>query len=74
MLQIMSAPDERRNVSELYQRMSIEELRQLVPQVDWAQYLSLVLARPVNISEPVVVFALNYIQNLVSLLGETPSK
>jgi hypothetical protein len=74
MLQITSAPDERRNVSELYQRMSIGELRQLVPQVDWARYLSLVLARPVNISEPVVVFALNYIQNLVALLGKTPSR
>ncbi|KAJ4440179.1 hypothetical protein ANN_08317 [Periplaneta americana] len=64
-------PDERRNVSELYQRMSVGELRQLIPQVDWYRYLTLVLARPVNVSEPVVVFALQYIQDLVTLLGKT---
>ncbi|XP_069703958.1 neprilysin-4-like [Periplaneta americana] len=68
---ITSAPDERRNVSELYQRMSVGELRQLIPQVDWYRYLTLVLARPVNVSEPVVVFALQYIQDLVTLLGKT---
>lgn len=73
-LQITSGPDERRNVSELYQRISIGQLMQLVPEVDWARYLSLVLARPINISEPVVVFALNYIQNLVTLLHKTPSR
>ncbi|XP_014473238.1 PREDICTED: endothelin-converting enzyme 1-like isoform X4 [Dinoponera quadriceps] len=68
---ITSSPDERRNFSELYQRMSIGELRMLVPQIDWRRYLSIVLARPVNLSEPVVVFALQYIQDLVVLLSKT---
>ncbi|XP_019700652.1 neprilysin-4 isoform X3 [Harpegnathos saltator] len=68
---ITSSPDERRNFSELYQRMSIGELRTLVPQIDWRRYLSIVLARSVNYSEPVVVFALQYIQDLVVLLSKT---
>ncbi|XP_026830535.1 neprilysin-4 isoform X2 [Ooceraea biroi] len=68
---ITSSSDERRNFSELYQRMSVGELRTLVPQVDWRRYLSIVQARPVNFSEPVVVFALQYIQNLVVLLSKT---
>ncbi|XP_032663305.1 neprilysin-4-like isoform X4 [Odontomachus brunneus] len=68
---ITSSPDERRNFSELYQRMSIGELRTLVPQIDWRRYLSIVLARPVNFSEPVVIFALQYIQDLVVLLSKT---
>ncbi|KAL2725026.1 neprilysin-4-like isoform X2 [Vespula squamosa] len=68
---ITFSPDERRNVSELYQKMSIDELRSMVPQIDWQRYLSIVLARPVNSSEPVVVFALQYIQDLVNLLSET---
>ncbi|GFG41004.1 hypothetical protein Cfor_12600 [Coptotermes formosanus] len=71
---ITSGPEQRRNVSELYQKMSIGELRQVIPQIDWAQYLTLVLARPVSTSEPVVVFALNYIQDLVTLLSKTPSR
>ena len=74
MLQITSAPEQRQNVSELYQKMSIGELRQLIPQIDWGRYLSLVLARPVSASEPVVVFALNYIQDLVILLRKTPAR
>ncbi|XP_029169293.1 neprilysin-4-like isoform X2 [Nylanderia fulva] len=68
---ITSSPDERRNFSELYQRMSVGELRTLVPQIDWRRYLSIVLTRPVNFTEPVVVFALQYIQNLVTLLSKT---
>ncbi|XP_012170773.1 neprilysin-4 isoform X1 [Bombus terrestris] len=68
---ITSSPDERRNVSELYQRMSIGELRTLVPQINWHRYLTIVLARPTNVSEPVVVYALQYIQDLVNLLSKT---
>ncbi|XP_020711089.2 neprilysin-4 isoform X2 [Athalia rosae] len=71
---ITSSPDERRNVSELYQRMSIGELRTVIPQIDWKRYLSIVLARPADISEPVVVFALQYIQDLVNLLSKTPAR
>ena len=66
--------DRRRNVSELYQRLSVGVLRQYVPQVDWYQYLTTILERPVNFSEPVVVFALNYIQDLVTLIGQTPPR
>jgi len=51
--------------------MSIGELRTLVPQIDWRRYLSIVLARPIHFSEPVVVFALQYIQDLVVLLSKT---
>ncbi|XP_066583083.1 neprilysin-4-like isoform X2 [Prorops nasuta] len=68
---ITSSSDERRNISELYQRMSIGELRVLVPQIDWHRYLTIVLARPVNVTEPVVIFALQYIQDLVNLLSKT---
>lgn len=54
--------------------MNIGELRTLVPQIDWRRYLSIVLARPVNFSEPVVVFALQYIQDLVVLLSKTRAR
>lgn len=69
--QITSSPDERRNVSELYQRMTVGELRVYIPQIDWQRYLTIVLDRPCNVSESVVVFALRYLEDLVSLLGKT---
>lgn len=52
--------------------MSVSELETLVPQIDWHRYLSIVLARPVvDSSETVVVFALQYIQDLIVLLSKT---
>ncbi|KAJ9583600.1 hypothetical protein L9F63_022044, partial [Diploptera punctata] len=71
---ILSTPEEHGNMSERYQRMTVGELRQYIPQIDWYRYLSLVLARPVHYSEPIIVYAIEYIQDLVSLLGETQSK
>nr|XP_012234649.1 PREDICTED: endothelin-converting enzyme 1 isoform X1 [Linepithema humile] len=68
---ITLSPDERRNFSELYQRMNVGELITLVPQIDWHRYLSIVLARTINVSEPVIIFALQYIQDLVILLSKT---
>uniref|UniRef100_A0A1B6D4L9 Endothelin-converting enzyme 1 n=1 Tax=Clastoptera arizonana TaxID=38151 RepID=A0A1B6D4L9_9HEMI len=71
---ITSAPDDRRNVSELYRRTTVGELRSSIPQVDWQQYLTLVLDRECNHTEPVVIFASRYVQDLVSLLDRTPSR
>ncbi|XP_076179809.1 neprilysin-4 isoform X3 [Ptiloglossa arizonensis] len=68
---ITSSSIERRNISVFYQRMSIGKLRTLVPQINWHRYLTIVLARPTNISEPVVVYALQYVQDLVNLLAKT---
>jgi hypothetical protein len=74
MSQIIRPPEQRRDLRVLYQKMNIGELRLYVPQVDWARYLTLVLARPVSTSEQVVIFALNYTQDLVMLLRNTPSR
>lgn len=61
-------------MSELYQRMTVGALRAYIPQVDWQRYLSLVLDRDCNHSEPVVIFATRYVQDLVTLLGRTPPR
>ncbi|CAB0043428.1 unnamed protein product [Trichogramma brassicae] len=71
---ITISPDERRNISDLYRRMSLDELRRTVPEIDWRRYLSIVLGRPVGDSEPVVVFATNYLKDLVKLLSRTRSR
>ncbi|XP_075210194.1 neprilysin-4-like [Lycorma delicatula] len=68
---ITSASDERRNVSGLYQRMTVGELKEYVPQVDWERYLTIVLNRTCSFNQQVVIFALRYVQDLVALLGKT---
>ncbi|XP_008215920.1 neprilysin-4 isoform X1 [Nasonia vitripennis] len=68
---ITISSNERHNISDLYKRMTLRELRQMIPLIDWHRYLSIVLARRVDLSEPVVVFATKYFQDLVQLLSHT---
>lgn len=59
---ITSAPEDRRNVSELYQRMPLCKLEELVPEVKWKRYLSIIMNRDVKSNETVVLFALSYVR------------
>ncbi|XP_045497188.1 neprilysin-4-like [Colias croceus] len=68
---ITSAPEDRRNVSELYRRMTLAKLQTLVPEVDWKRYLCIVMNRTVHSEETVVLFALNYVRHLVQLIETT---
>lgn len=71
---ITTAPEERVNVSVLYNKLTLEELHKAIPEIDWKQYLSVVLERPVNSTEIVVMFAMNYMTSLVTLLSKTEPK
>lgn len=71
---ITSAPEDRRNVSELYRRMTLDKLETLVPQIQWRNYLRIVLNRTVRSDETVVLFALTYVRHLVELVKDTDSK
>ncbi|XP_047995531.1 neprilysin-4-like [Leguminivora glycinivorella] len=68
---ITSAPEDRRNVSELYRRMTLRKLEKLVPEIGWRRYLCAVMNRTVHSHETVVLFALTYVQHLVKLIDET---
>ncbi|KAM3959234.1 LOW QUALITY PROTEIN: neprilysin-4-like [Aphomia sociella] len=68
---ITSAPEDRRNVSELYRRMPLHKLEGLVPEIKWRRYLCIVMNRTVRPEETVVLFALNYVRHLVQLIKET---
>lgn len=54
--------------------MTVGELRAYIPQIDWQLYLSIVTEKEISFSEPVVIFATRYMQDLVQLLGDTPSR
>lgn len=51
--------------------MTVGKLKSYIPQVDWQRYLTILLNKPCNNSEPVVIFALRYVQDLVSLIDRT---
>lgn len=71
---ITSAPEERTNVSLLYTKLTVSELHTSIPQINWMRYLSIVQERPVNSSEVVIMFAMNYMKNLVILLSKNEPK
>lgn len=67
-MQITTSEEDRRNISELYVKMSLAKLSNVVPEIDWLRYLTIVLARKVDQEENVVVFALKYFKDLVKLI------
>lgn len=71
---ITAPPDNRRNVSEIYNRLSLGELHMLVPQINWHRYFTIILEKPVDMDLPIVVYCIPYLKNLVALLSATPSK
>ncbi|XP_001654841.2 neprilysin-2 [Aedes aegypti] len=68
---ITSSVEERNNVSVLYRKVILENLHEEIPEIDWTRYLSIVMEKPINSSEFVVMFAVNYMKDLVQLINET---
>lgn len=71
----ITAPAEKRlNVTKLYKRMTLADLHDLIPQIDWIRYLSVLQQRNVEDSEEVVIYATEYMQELVNLLDRTDNE
>ncbi|XP_052465569.1 endothelin-converting enzyme 1 isoform X1 [Carassius gibelio] len=64
--------DERRDEMKIYHKIQAKELATLAPAVDWMPFLSAVFT-PValNDSEPVVVYAKEYLQKVSELISNT---
>uniref|UniRef100_A0A8C3A4Z4 Endothelin-converting enzyme 1 n=1 Tax=Cyclopterus lumpus TaxID=8103 RepID=A0A8C3A4Z4_CYCLU len=64
--------EERRDEELIYHKMEAKDLMTLVPAVDWMPYLTEVFAPvPLNESEPVVVYAKEYLQQVSELITKT---
>ncbi|KAM8706189.1 hypothetical protein ACLKA7_010466 [Drosophila subpalustris] len=71
-LAAITAPAEQRlNVTKLYKRMTLQQLKATVPQIGWTTYLSTLQGRNVNDTEQVVIYAVDYMKQLVALLAVT---
>ncbi|XP_037944702.1 neprilysin-4 isoform X2 [Teleopsis dalmanni] len=68
---ITSPADQRLNVTKLYKRMTLKQLHEIVPEINWVRYLTILQERNVQDSEQIVVYAMDYMQELVSLLATT---
>uniref|UniRef100_A0A1W7RA63 Neprilysin n=1 Tax=Hadrurus spadix TaxID=141984 RepID=A0A1W7RA63_9SCOR len=62
---------DRHDTGAIYNKMSLRELREKVPEFDWLSYLNTFLPTTVNEDEPVVVYALPYIEEMGKIISET---
>lgn len=73
----ISLPNEkRRNVTSLYNPMTVSELSQAYPSIPWLEYFNTILAPQARISrsQVVIVNVPNYIKDLENLLQHTPKR
>ncbi|KAG9348205.1 hypothetical protein JZ751_001940 [Albula glossodonta] len=64
--------DERRDEEKIYHKLTIADLQLLAPAVDWLDYLSSALSPlDLNDTEPVVVYAKDYLQQVSDLINKT---
>lgn len=71
---IMASPQDRMNVTQLYRRMTVAALYDYVPEIDWQRYLEIVLEQHIERNEVIVMFALNFMQDLVQLINNTDKR
>lgn len=62
----------RRNFTELYKQMTVFELQALMPALDWQKYFNLTSPYDIDLSEPIAVYAYDYLHHLNELLTVTP--
>ena len=70
----MIPPHERRNYSEIYRKVDLGILSAEVPGFDFSAYLKVLLPRPLNNDEQVVMYALPYFKRLTSLIDMTDKR
>ncbi|RWR99896.1 neprilysin-like protein, partial [Dinothrombium tinctorium] len=72
--QITVPNEERRNFSAIYKSLTLEELQNKVPKVNWTHYFNIVMPLEIYENETIVVYALDYIKNMVELVEQTPKR
>ncbi|XP_076358911.1 neprilysin-1-like [Tachypleus tridentatus] len=65
---------DRHDAGAIYNKLTIQEMKNIVPKFSWLNYLNTVLPIKVDELEPVVVYALPYFRQMDEILAETPRR
>lgn len=68
--------EERRNLSKLYNPYTIQQLQEIVPYINWLEFINWNLNNVIKVdeTETVIVLDKNYIQKLETILQSTPKR
>ena len=72
----ISVPEvERIDTGAIYNKLTIQELQELVPQIDWLQYFKVLLHPiPVSLKEEIVSYSTPYFERLGPVIAQTDRK
>lgn len=75
-MQISLPNEKRRNMTELYNPMSVQELQSSYPAIPWAEYMDALLAPHARVEpqEQVVVLVPSFLKSLAELVDRTPRR
>jgi len=73
---ISMSREARRNITALYNPMTVGELSAMIPSIPWLDYINTVLAplQTITDDERIIVDTPDYFNNLTELLAETPTR
>ncbi|KAM7310753.1 neprilysin-2-like [Ixodes scapularis] len=66
--------EERRNMSKLYNKMPLNGVKKLAPQIDWDRYFNSLLVDKVTPDEPISVVVPEFVKQFESLILRTPAR
>jgi 4'-phosphopantetheinyl transferase EntD len=72
--QITLTQTEKQDTSGLYDKMTLLELQQKVPEINWIRYFNGLVKEELDENEKVVLFALKYFKKLGKLLTSTSKR
>ncbi|KAH1023619.1 neprilysin-4 isoform X2 [Dendroctonus ponderosae] len=68
---ILSPWEERRNLTDIYQRFTIETLMVRYPDFAWSNYFTTILGKEIDLKSTVACYCARYIRQLLNLLSKT---
>nr|XP_022915687.1 neprilysin-4-like [Onthophagus taurus] len=71
---ITADPEDRRNLTSIYARLSLGELQVFLPQFDWIRYFEMIAEKDIPPTTPIVCYCMGYLQDLVNLISSTRSR
>ena len=66
--------NERHDTGELYNKLTIGELQQLVPHINWLEYFNAFMPVDVTSDEKIVCFSIDFVKQLGPLVNNTENR
>ena len=65
---------DRHDTGAIYKKLTLRELKSLIPEFDWILYLNTLLPTPVFTDEEIVIYSIEYFQEMGKIIARHDSK